>query len=302
MKPALLILAAGMGSRYGGLKQLDAVGPSGETILEYSVYDAIRAGFGKVVFVIRKSFREDFKKVFMDKLASRIEVDCVLQEIDSIPPGFTVPEERQKPWGTGHAILMAKDVIDVPFAVINADDFYSRSAFLTLAEQYKTWQPGNGSDWCMVGYDLANTLSEHGFVSRGVCRADASGFLVDIVERTKIQRTPAGIGYQDEKDSAAIIPGNTIVSMNFWGFTPSLFGFLETGFKEFLAKNQKDPKSEYFIPSVVNGLIRNNTVTVKVLKCGGKWFGVTYREDRGMVVDQLKKLVGNGIYPQDLWK
>jgi UTP-glucose-1-phosphate uridylyltransferase len=302
LKPTLLILAAGIGSRYGSLKQLDAVGPSGETIIDYSIYDAIRAGFGKVVFVIRENIEKEFREVFIDKLQSRIEVDYVLQEIDRIPDGFTVPADRQKPWGTGHAILMAAGKIKQPFAVINADDFYGRDAFRELADYYKTWTPGNKNDWCMVGFTIGNTLSEHGFVSRGVCQTDADSLLVDIVERTKIERKAEGIVYKDEQDSAVVIPENTIVSMNFWGFTPSVFNYLESGFREFLALNASNPKAEFYIPVVVNERIKKKEAAVRVLKCNSKWFGVTYREDRELVVNQLKQLVGQGIYPGDLWK
>jgi NDP-sugar pyrophosphorylase family protein len=302
LKPSLLILAAGIGSRYGGLKQLDGVGPSGETILEYSIYDAIRAGIGKVVFVIRKNFEEEFKQVFGEKLKSRIRVEYVFQEIDRIPGGFSIPPDRSKPWGTGHAILMAKDKINEPFAVINADDFYSRSAFQELSDYYRDWEPEKKYDWCMVGYDIGNTLSEHGFVSRGVCRTNAESDLTGIVERTRIRRTEEGIVYLDENDVAVKIPEKSVVSMNFWGFTPSLFGQLEKGFMEFLAIHSGEPRSEYFIPSVVNDLMQNGTVRVKVLKCHGKWFGVTYREDREQVVARLKELVAEGEYPGDLWK
>ena len=302
MKPTLLILAAGIGSRYGSLKQLDALGPSGETIIDYSVYDAIRAGFGKVIFVIKENIEKEFKEVFIDKLHSRIEVDYVLQEIDRIPAGFSVSNDRQKPWGTGHAILMAAEKIKEPFAVINADDFYGRSAFQELSDYYKVWLPINKNDWCMVGYNIGNTLSEHGFVSRGVCKTDASSLLIDIVERTRIERNSGGIFYKDEQDAAVIIPQGTLVSMNFWGFTPSIFHYLELGFREFLSRKAGDPKAEYYIPSVVDQLIKKKEASVKVLNCTGKWFGVTYREDRGMVVNQLKQLVNQGIYPNSLWK
>ena len=302
VKPTLLILAAGIGSRYGGLKQLDALGPSGETIIDYSIYDAIRAGFGKVVFVIRENIEKDFKEVFVDKLKSKIEVDYVLQEIDRIPSGFTVPDDRQKPWGTGHAILMAAEKIKEPFAVINADDFYSRSAFMELSGYYKNWSPEQKNDWCMVGFTIGNTLSEHGFVSRGVCKTDKDSFLVDIVERTKIERKPDGIVFNDEQDTQVVIPENTVVSMNFWGFTPSIFHYLEVGFREFLTRNASDPKGEFYIPVVVNEQIQKKEASVKVLNCTGKWFGVTYREDREQVVNQLMRLVKEGVYPDDLWK
>jgi UTP-glucose-1-phosphate uridylyltransferase len=302
LKPALLILAAGIGSRYGGLKQLDALGPSGETIIDYSIYDAIRAGFGKVVFVIRENIEKDFKDVFVSKLQSHIEVDYVLQEINKIPEGFSVSNERQKPWGTGHAILMAAEKIKEPFAVINADDFYGRSAFREISVHYENWRPENKNDWCMVGYNIGNTLSENGVVSRGVCKTDSESHLMDIVERTKIARISSGIVYQDECETAVAIPENTLVSMNFWGFTPSIFHYLGNGFREFLVRNVSNPKAEYYIPSVVNDLIKKKEAVVKVLVSKEKWFGVTYREDRQDVVNQLKQLVNQGIYPNDLWK
>jgi UTP-glucose-1-phosphate uridylyltransferase len=302
MKPSLLILAAGIGSRYGSLKQLDAVGPSGETIIDYSIYDAIRAGFGKVVFVIRKNIEKEFREVFVDKLESKIEIDYVLQELDRIPDGFNVPAERQKPWGTGHAILMASEKINEPFAVINADDFYGRSAFRELAAFYNSDKKVPAEDWCMVGYDIGNTLSEHGFVSRGVCTTDEASWLGDIVERTRIERTSEGIVYKNDGDEPVVIPENTIVSMNFWGFTPSLFTYLHSGFRDFLEQKAADPKSEYYIPSVVNDLIKKKIVRVKVLNCKDKWFGVTYREDREQVVNQLKLLINQEIYPENLWK
>jgi UTP-glucose-1-phosphate uridylyltransferase len=302
LKPTLLILAAGIGSRYGSLKQLDALGPSGETIIDYSIFDAIRAGFGKVIFVIRENIEKEFNGAFVDKLESRIPVDYVLQEIDRIPSGFVISDERKKPWGTGHAILMAADKIKEPFAVINADDFYGRSAFHVLSEYYSHWVSEKKNDWCMVGYSIENTLSEHGFVSRGVCKTDTSSLLVDIVERTRIEKTPEGIAYKDENEKAVIIPENTLVSMNFWGFTPSIFQYLDLGFREFLTKNAADPKAEFYIPSVVNELIKKKEASVKVLECSSKWFGVTYRDDREQVVNQLKELVDQGIYPGNLWK
>lgn len=302
MKPTLLILAAGIGSRYGSLKQLDALGPSGETIIDYSIYDAIQAGFGKVVFVIRENIEKEFKEVFIEKLDSRIPVDYVLQEIDRIPAGFTVSKERQKPWGTGHAILMAAEKIKEPFAVINADDFYGRNAFQELAGYYKNPSPDNANNWCMVGYSIGNTLSEHGFVSRGVCTTDQASFLLDIVERTRIERGKEGIAYKEENDLPVIIPENTLVSMNFWGFTPTIFHYLEKGFRNFLSSKADDPKAEFYIPSVVNNLIKKKEATVKVLGCKDKWFGVTYRADREQVVSRLKILVNDGVYPDNLWK
>ena len=302
MKPTLLILAAGIGSRYGSLKQLDKLGPSGETIIDYSIYDAIRAGFGKVIFVIKENIEKEFREVFIDKLASRIQVDYVLQEIDRIPAGFSIPEDRKKPWGTGHAILMAAEKIKEPFAVINADDFYGFDAFREVATYYKDWDPGTKNDWCMVGYDIGNTLSEYGYVSRGVCKINSENFLVDVVERTKIKMLSGKIVFIDEEGTEGVIPGETQVSMNFWGFTPGIFDCLKSGFHEFLSRSSADPKAEYYIPAVVNDMVKTGTSTVKVLKSKEKWFGVTYREDRDQVVDQIHQLVGRGIYPENLWK
>jgi UTP-glucose-1-phosphate uridylyltransferase len=301
MKPTLLILAAGIGSRYGGLKQLDRIGPSGETIVDYSIYDALQAGFGKVVFIIKEAIEKDFREVFVDKLKDKVNIECVMQEIRKVPDGITVPAERQKPWGTGHAILMADGTIDGPFAVINSDDFYGRGAYRAVAEYYRDWSPDRGNDYCMVGYSVANTLSEFGAVSRGVCRADGNGFLVDVVERTHIERTPAGIRFI-ERDIEFPLPDDAIVSMNFWGFTPSFFSHLQRGFGEFIRKNAGDLKAEYYIPAEVNQLVRNRMATVRVLQSTDKWFGMTYREDRDTVVNSIRPLIKNGIYPENLWR
>ena len=301
MKPTLLILAAGMGSRYGGLKQLDKVGPSGETIIDYSIYDALRAGFGKVIFIIKEAIEDDFKETFVERLKDVIAIDYVFQETWMVPDGITIPENRSKPWGTGHAVMMADGKIDGPFAVINADDFYGRGAFETLSAYYKGWTPEQSGDYCMVGYRVANTLSEFGAVSRGVCSPDKDSFLVDVVERTQIERKEGVIAYKDEHGEPVTLPGETIVSMNFWGFTPSLFGFLKSGFEEFIRKNGDDIKAEFYIPSVVNNLINSGNATVRILHCEDQWFGMTYREDREMVVKSIRKLVKNGVYPENLW-
>jgi len=302
MKPTLLILAAGIGSRYGGLKQLDRLGPSGETIIDYSVYDAIRAGFGKVVFVIRENIEKEFREAYVDRLNDKIEMETVFQEIRNVPTGISYSPDRQKPWGTGHAVLMAAGKINTPFAVINADDFYGQSSFRAIADYYKSWSPIRENDFCMVGYDIGNTLSEHGTVSRGVCKADKNSLLLEVTERTIIERTEDGIAYRDENDVAIIIPENTIVSMNFWGFTPSFFQFLETGFRKFINKNSENLKAEFYIPSVVNDLVSSGTATVKLLDCREKWFGMTYREDREMVVAKLQEQVDQQIYPGNLWE
>ncbi len=301
MKPTLLILAAGMGSRYGGLKQLDQVGPSGETIIDYSIYDAIRAGFGKVVFIIKEVIENDFKEVFVERLKDKIAIDYVFQETWMVPEGIVIPDNRSKPWGTGHAVMMADGRVKGPFAVINADDFYGRGAFEALADYYREWTPASGNDYCMVGYRLANTLSEFGAVSRGICRPDPESFLVDVVERTHIERTGTGIAYTNEKEEQVPISGGSIVSMNFWGFTPSLFGFLNREFETFIRKYAENLKSEFFIPSVVNELIKSQEATVKILQCDEKWFGMTYKEDREMVVKSIRELVRNGVYPENLW-
>ena len=302
MKPTLLILAAGIGSRYGGLKQLDRLGPSGETIIDYSVYDAIRSGFGKVVFVIRENIEKEFREAYIDRLNDKIEIDTVFQEIRNVPGGISYAQDRQKPWGTGHAVLMAAGKINTPFAVINADDFYGRSSFRAIADYYESWSPERENDYCMVGYDIENTLSEHGTVSRGVCKSDENFFLLEVTERTKIERTPDGVAYKDENDADIIIPEKTTVSMNFWGFTPSFFQYLENGFREFMNKNSDNLKAEFYIPSAVNELVRSGKATVKLLDCREKWFGMTYREDREMVAARLKELVDGQIYPGNLWE
>ncbi|MFH1159486.1 MAG: nucleotidyltransferase [bacterium] len=301
MKPSLLILAAGIGSRYGGLKQLDAIGPRGETIIDYSIYDAIRSGFGKVVFVIKESIEQDFREVVIDKLRPVADVDFVHQEIRKIPEGISVPADRTKPWGTGHAILMAEQKITGPFAVINSDDFYGRKAYQTLAAYYQDWTATRANDYSMVAYEIGKTLSDFGAVSRGVCQADDSSFLMDVVERTQIEKTSQGITFLDEEGKIVLLPGNTIVSMNFWGFTPSFFGYLKEGFEAFLRKHSTNPKAEFYIPSAVNKLIREQRATVKVLRCNEQWFGMTYKEDRAIVADRIRKLIEKGEYPEKLW-
>ncbi|WP_372775479.1 NDP-sugar synthase [Mangrovibacterium sp.] len=299
MKPTLLILAAGMGSRYGGLKQIDPFGPNGETILEYSVYDAIRAGFGKVVFVIRKSFADEFKSRFDEKLKGKIEVEYVFQELNKLPAGYTCPKEREKPWGTGHAILMAKEVINEPFAAINADDFYGAPAFQVMADFFKTEVSEN--TYSMVGYLLKNTLSENGTVSRGICKTDNEQNLVEITERHKIERSGDSIVFVDENAHQVEVGENTPASMNFWGFHPNLFAHLENQFKSFLDEKMMLPKSEFYIPSVVFELIKSEEVKTKVLQADSPWFGVTYPEDKAWVVSQIQRLTNKGIYPSKLW-
>ena len=300
MKPTLFVLAAGMGSRYGGLKQLDGLGPNGETIMDYSVFDAKRAGFGKVVFVIRKSFEEDFRTIVLKKYEGVIDTEVVFQDITDVPEGFTYNPERTKPWGTNHAVLMGKGVILEPFAVINADDFYGKDAFEVMAE-FLRGVVGKQNEYCMVGYRVGNTLSESGSVSRGVCVVDEKGNLTNVVERTSIERKGDDIIYIDENGNEVAISENTPVSMNMWGFTPDYFKYSEDYFAEFLTKNMSNLKSEYFIPLMVNELVNNGTATVKVLDTTSKWFGVTYAEDRQSVVDKIAALVEAGEYPAKLF-
>lgn len=299
-KPTLLILAAGIGSRYGGLKQLDKVGPSGETIIDYSVYDAIQAGFGKVVFVIRKNIEADFRSFFDKKLKGKIEVEYVFQETHKIPEGLNFNPERVKPWGTGHAVLMAKDVIKENFAVINADDFYGREAYQTLADYFNT-EKQSKTDYCMVGYELKNTLSENGFVSRGQCKSDKNNFLFDVIERTHIERKNNTIVFQDENDNYVELEEDTLVSMNFWGFTPTYFDFLNEKFSRFITENTNNLKAEFYIPSTVNDLIEEKRARVKVLHSKASWFGVTYKEDKIGVMENIRLLIASGIYPSKLW-
>jgi len=301
MKPTLFVLAAGMGSRYGGLKQMDGLGPSGETIMDYSIYDAERAGFGKVVFVIRHSFEEDFKKIVVNKYQGVIPVEIVFQELDYLPEGFTAPADRTKPWGTNHAVLMGKEVINEPFAVINADDFYGKESFAVLADWLSKME-GKKNEYCMIGYRIGNTLSESGSVARGLCSKDENANLTTVVERTYIIRDADGlIKYKDENDQMVAVDENAPVSMNMWGFTPDYFQYSEEAFKTFLKETEGQIKAEFFIPLVVNNLIVEGKVTCKVLDTPSKWFGVTYAEDRPMVVDKINALIKEGVYPAKLW-
>lgn len=297
MKPTLLVLAAGMGSRYGGLKQMDGVGPGGEIIMDYSITDAIRAGFGKVVFVIRHSFEQEFKaRINAEHFHHQIEVEYVFQELDKLPAGFRVPEGREKPWGTNHAILMAKDVIHEPFAIINADDFYGSDAFMVIGDYLKSLPATSEGDYCMVGYRLDNTLSENGTVSRGVCRTDHEGYLEGMTERTAIGRNEQGaIGYKDDEGMHPL-EADATVSMNLFGFTPDYFDKSESLFADFLKEHGNEMKSEYYIPFAVNTFIARGCARMRVLKTTAQWFGVTYKEDRPMVVERLKRLHDEGIY------
>ena len=300
MKPTLFILAAGMGSRYGGLKQLDGLGPNGETIMDYSVFDAMRAGFGKVVFVIRKDFEEDFRRVVLSKYADHVPCEVCFQGIDCLPEGFTRNPERTKPWGTNHAVLMAKDLIHEPFMVINADDFYGKESFEVMAK-FLLDVNGQQGKYCMAGYRVGNTLSEHGTVSRGVCATDKMGYLTDVVERTAIESKNGHIVFPDENGNEVEIPFDTPVSMNMWGFTPEYFEYTEEAFKEFLKVSGQELKTEFYIPTLVNDLIKAGKATCQVLDTPAKWFGVTYADDRQMVVDKIQALVEAGVYPNKLF-
>ena len=300
MKPTLFVLAAGMGSRYGGLKQLDGLGPNGETIMDYSIFDAIRGGFGKLVFVIRKSFEEDFRNKILSKYENHIPCELVFQDLNDLPEGFTCPEGRQKPWGTNHAVLMGKSVIKEPFAVINADDFYGRDSFAVIGKQLSE-MGDKQNEYCMVGYRVGNTLSESGAVARGVCETNEAGYLTGVVERTAIERIDGDIQFIDENGQKVVLEENVPVSMNMWGFTPDYFVHSEKYFVDFLKENIDKPKSEFFIPLVVNELITKGIATVKVLDTTAKWFGVTYAADRQGVVDKIQALVDAGEYPNKLF-
>lgn len=301
MKPTLLVLAAGMGSRYGGLKQLDGLGPNGETIMDYSIYDAARAGFGKVVFVIRHAFENDFREKIITKYNKAIEVELVFQELDSLPEGYSLPADRVKPWGTNHAIMMGAKVIHEPFAVINADDFYGKESFQILADALKNLE-GKKNDYCMVGYRLGNTLSESGHVSRGVCQTDNNKFLTTVVEHYEVQRKDDVVIFKDQESGEyKTIDENLPVSMNMWGFTPDYFDHSDKDFKEFLKVNATNIKAEYGIPTMVNKLIQTKMATIKVLDTPCKWFGVTYKEDRPSVVSKINQLIQSGVYPSKLF-
>ena len=299
-KPALVVLAAGMGSRYGGLKQLDKFGPSGETIVEYSVYDAIRAGFGKVVFVIRKDFEADFRTILGSKFEDKITVEYVFQELDKLPEGFSIPEGRVKPWGTGHALLMAAEVVNEPFAVINADDFYGKGAFEVIGNFLSTLDD-KSKNYCIVGYQVKNTLSDFGSVSRGVCKTNSEGNLLGITERTKIYKKAGGIVFEEEGVETAL-EANQPVSMNLMGFAPSAFDYYKSYFTSFLKEKGDEAKSEFYMPFVLNELIALKEANVKVIPCAERWFGVTYQEDRPNVISEIQKLIDAGAYPDSLWK
>jgi choline kinase len=301
MRPSLVILAAGIGSRYGSLKQLDKIGPSDETIIDYSIYDALHAGFDKVVFVIRQSLEKDFKDVFLKKLKNKIPIEYVLQDLKNVD-GIVVPGERTKPWGTGHAVMITEEKIKGPFAVINADDFYGRSAFQFLVRYYENWSPDYENDYCMVGYEIGKTLSEHGAVSRGVCKADRFHNLVEVIEQRHIERRPQGIAYKNDAGQFQKLSDETMVSMNFWGFAPSFFRYLKIGFKEFIADYGKNPNAEFYIPTMVNALVKSKRASVKILNCKEEWIGMTYKQDKKQVMAKIRELVDKKVYPENLWK
>ena len=300
MKPTLLILAAGIGSRYGSLKQTEQFGPSGETITDYSIYDAVKSGFGKVVFVISPAMEDEFVNSYIKKFPGSINIDYVLQGINTIPSGIEISPERKKPWGTAHAILMAAPKISEPFAAINADDFYGRGSYQLISDYLRSVKETGVFEYCMAGYRIRKTLSAFGTVSRGVCEADKNGFLTEIVERVKIIDTPEGIVYIDG-DKEIPLKDNAIVSMNFFGFTPSVFAWLEKYFNEFLQQNAMNPKAEFFIPTIADRMIKGGLARMKVLETSEQWFGVTYKEDRPDVLKMINSLIDNKIYPTDLW-
>jgi hypothetical protein len=302
MRPSLLIMAAGIGSRYGGIKQLDGFGPSGEKIIDYTIFDAVQAGFGKIVFVIRHDIEVDFREAVTNRWEGRFPMEFAFQELDSVPSGFTVASGRQKPWGTGHAILSAAPLIHEPFSVVNADDFYGRSSLKKIFSHLSDIpDPGHG-EYCLIGYLLQNTLSEHGSVARGICRQNSDGYLQSLVETLGIYREGNLILQKVADGQPRPMDGNTLVSMNLWGFTTSYFRHLQSDFREFLQVRGLDPGAEFYLTLIVDRLIRTGLEKVKVLSTDQQWFGVTYRGDRPMVERSIRELVENGAYPENLWK
>lgn len=300
MKPSLVILAAGIGSRYGSLKQMEHFGPAGETITDYSIFDALNSGFGKIIFVISPTMEEEFVNSFIKKFPTEININYVIQEISNIPKGFNAPLERKKPWGTAHAVLMAKPKINEPFAVINADDFYGRGSFQVLSEYLSTIKEDKIYEYVMVGFPIRKTLSHFGSVSRGVCQVDKNDYLEEIIERVKVVDKDNKIVYI-ENDIEVPLNDETIVSMNLFAFTPSVFNWLEKYFVEFLRQNISDLKGEFFIPLVVDRMIKEGLARMKVLKTNEQWFGVTYKEDRPHVQNMINYLIDKGVYTSDLW-
>ena len=298
-KLTLVVLAAGMGSRYGGLKQMDTFTSQGDTIIDFSIYDALQAGFQKFVFVIRKSIEKDFRATIDNKLKNKAEVKYVFQEVNNVPEKYK-NSKREKPWGTGHAVLMTKNVVNENFAIINADDFYGREAFNDIAKQLIETKENN-FEFCMVGYALKNTISENGYVSRGECFVNKEGYLTNVIERTRIETIDGFLKFEDEKGKMVSIDKETTVSMNIWGFTKNYFGYGEKLFLDFLEKNKENLKAEFYLPFIVNSLLASKKATVKVLKSKAKWFGVTYNEDKENVEKEIKKLKEAGVYPINLW-
>lgn len=298
MKPTLLILAAGMASRYGSMKQIDGFGPNGETIIDYSIYDAIKAGFGKVVFIIKEEFAENFRNIFNPKLEGKIEVDYVFQNFDLKQFGIEEEIYREKPWGTAHAILSGRKVVKEPFCVINADDFYGYDAFKKMVD-FLT-EEANDSNYSIIGYQIGKTLSDFGAVSRGVCKVDEAGNLEEIIERTKVYRDGDAIVFEED-DKKYPLDFDTPVSMNFWGFTPAVFSITEELFKTFALENKDKPKAEFFIPLIGENLVKSNTATFKVVPTSNQWFGVTYKEDKPFVQASIDQLIKDGAYPEKLW-
>ena len=298
-KPTLVILAAGMGSRYGGLKQIDSFSPEGDTIIDFSLYDALQAGFGKFVFIIRKSFEKEFKEIFNKKLEGKAEIAYVFQELENVPEKYINPE-RTKPWGTGHALLMTKDVVKENFAIINGDDFYGKEAFEVMAKSLSK-KDMNSYDFNTMAYLLKNTVSDHGYVSRGECLVNDKNYLVDVTERTHIEKIDGKIIRKDDDGTYILIDGNTVVSMNFWGFTPRFFEFGQALFEKFLEMNKENLKAEFYIPNIVSEIVKSNRATVEVLKSDAQWFGVTYKDDKPIVQKAIEQLKNNSIYPKHLW-
>ena len=298
-KPTLVILAAGMGSRYGGLKQIDVFTPEGDTIIDFSIYDALRAGFGKFVFIIRKSFEKEFKEIFNKKLEGKAEVAYVYQELENVPDKYINPE-RTKPWGTGHALLMAKDVVKENFAIINADDFYGPEAFDVMAKSLLK-KDKESYEFNTMAYLLKNTVSDHGFVSRGECAVNEKGFLTGVTERTHIEKIDGKLMRKEDDGTFVEIDENTVVSMNFWGFTPKCFEFGNQLFEQFLEETKTDLKAEFYLPSIVNEILKSGKASVEVLKSDAKWFGVTYKEDKELVEKAIGELKKQNVYPRNLW-
>jgi len=302
MQPALLVLAAGLGSRYGGLKQMDPLGPEGESIIDYSVFDAAEAGFGKVIFVLREEIVDDFYQLFANRYKSRIKVDHVIQRLGDIPGGIAVTPDRVKPWGTGHAVLCASEKLAEPFAVINGDDYYGKDAFRVMSSFLSKLNPSELAVQSMVGYSIANTLSEHGAVSRGICSVDSENSLTGVVERTHIERKGHDIIYLDDNQNEITLKGNEVVSMNFWGFTPAILDPMRSLFGDFLRQRGQELKSEFYIPYAVNLLIESGDISTKVLESQARWFGVTYKADKPIVQSKLKEMHDSGTYPRRMWE